>query len=122
MNPFSKRRIVPQPQGLIGVLLDESAEYGDRDDAAMDLGAYDEPEAEEALLSVACLPETDPNLAERCGESLGEIWSRRASLSRGGLLKLTGAAREEALRVIEASRPEWRAEVGRGAFRALTAA
>lgn len=111
MSLFPERRTAAQPQGLISVLLDQSAEYGDRDDAAMDLGAYDEPEAEAALLSVACLPETDPDLAERCGESLGEIWSRRASLSRGGLLKLTGAAREEALRILEARRPEWRAEV-----------
>ena len=37
-----------QPQGLIEVLLDATAAEADRDDAAMDLAAYDEPEVEEA--------------------------------------------------------------------------
>ena len=41
-----------QPQGLIEVLLDTTASEADRDDAAMDLAAYDEPEAEEALIRV----------------------------------------------------------------------
>ena len=96
---------------MISVLLDESAEYGDRDDAAMDLGAYDKPEAEVALLCVACLPDTEPGLAETCGESLGEAWSRRDAFNRDGLMKLKGAAQDLALGVIEARRPEWRDEV-----------
>ena len=48
-----------RPAGLIGVLLDAGAEYGDRDDAAPELGESDEPEAEAALLAVAAL-DTDP--------------------------------------------------------------
>ena len=111
MSLFSKERIIPQPQGLISVLLDETTPFGDRDDAAMDLGAYDEPEAEEALLSVACHPATDPLLAETCGESLGEIWSRRDALNQAGLMKLKGAAKDLALRIIEANRPEWNDEI-----------
>lgn len=50
-----------QPAGLIGVLLDAGAEYGARDDAALDLGESDEPEAAAALLAVAAL-DTDPCL------------------------------------------------------------
>lgn len=96
-----------QPRGLISVLLDEEAELGDRDDAAMDLGGYDEAEAEEALMSVACRPGTDPLLAETCGESLGEIWSRRVALNRDGLKRLARVAKDSALGVIEARRPEW---------------
>jgi hypothetical protein len=111
MSLFSRNRAVEQPQGLIRVLLDESAEYGDRGDAAMDLGAYDEPEAEGVLLSVACRPGAHPDLAERRGESLGEIWSRRDALDADGLARLEGAAKEMALGVIEARRPEWREEV-----------
>jgi hypothetical protein len=40
--------VVKQPQGLIEVLLDVTAAEADRDDAAMDLAAYDEPEVEDA--------------------------------------------------------------------------
>lgn len=54
MSLFTKRRTVSQPQGLISVLLDENAEYGDRDDAAMDLGAFDEPQAEDGLICGGC--------------------------------------------------------------------
>ena len=46
------RRKTPigQPHGLITVLRDVRAEYGDRGDAAMDLAEYDEPEAEPRCL------------------------------------------------------------------------
>ena len=39
-----------QPQGLIEALLDVTAAEADRDDAAMDLAAYDEPEVEDTLI------------------------------------------------------------------------
>jgi hypothetical protein len=41
-----------QPEGLISVLLDQDAEVGDRNDAAMDLGSFDGPGVEAALLQV----------------------------------------------------------------------
>ena len=44
-----------QPQGLIEVLLDVTAAEADRDDAAMDLAAYDEPEVEDALIHAGTL-------------------------------------------------------------------
>ena len=44
--------LVKQPQGLIEVLLDVAAAEAERDDAAMDLAAYDEPEVEDALIHV----------------------------------------------------------------------
>lgn len=100
-----------QPQGLIGVLLNTTAEYGDRDDTAMDLGAYDEPEAEEALLKVASDPVTDAALAETCGKSLGEIWVRRDCLNIDGLRKLRGPALLFALGVLEARKPQWREDI-----------
>jgi hypothetical protein len=43
-----KRPNHTQPEGLITVLLDRNAPFGDRDDAAMDLAAYETPEAENA--------------------------------------------------------------------------
>mgnify|MGYP001773457614 CR=1 FL=1 len=68
---------IDQPQGLISVLLDTNAEFGDQDGAAMELGGFDEPEVEQALVEVASDPTTDPLLADRCGEALGEIWCRK---------------------------------------------
>jgi hypothetical protein len=66
-----------QPEGLISVLLNTEAEFGDRDDAAMDLGEFDEPAAEEALLKVVLLHTEDEGIADSAGESLWQIWSRK---------------------------------------------
>lgn len=67
---------ISQPSGLISVLLDASAPFGDRHDAAMDLGEYDAPEAEAALLQVASDLSSDPDIADAAGESLSSIWMR----------------------------------------------
>jgi hypothetical protein len=63
------RKTHEQPQGLIGVLLDTEAELGDRDDAAMDLAGFDEPEAIEALTRVLESDYEDPFLKETGQES-----------------------------------------------------
>jgi hypothetical protein len=65
-----------QPAGLISVLLDPSAPFGDRHDAAMDLGCVVAAEAEAALLQVALNLTEDPDIADAAGESLRSIWSR----------------------------------------------
>ena len=64
--------VVKQPQGLIEVLLDVTAAEADRDDAAMDLAAYDEPEVEDALIHVGADASTPNLVAASCGESLAE--------------------------------------------------
>ena len=46
-----------QLQVLMSVLQDRAAPFGDRHDAAMDLGAFDGPEVEAALIAVACDPQ-----------------------------------------------------------------
>lgn len=97
-----------QPQGLISVLNNTSAEFGDRHDAAMDLGGYDEPEAEDALTKVILDPTTDPSLAEAVGESLAEIWSRKNDVNMDVLQKLSGDVLQITLGTIEARRPEWK--------------
>lgn len=65
-----------QPAGLISVLLDRLAPFGDRSDAAMDLGAFDEPEAAAALKQLAEDATEDPDLVEQCRESLMDIEHR----------------------------------------------
>ena len=66
-----------QPRGLLAVLADSSGKFGDRHDAAMDLGAFDEPEVEAALLAVASEQTQDPDIADAARESLRQIWLRQ---------------------------------------------
>ncbi len=81
-----------QPAGLISVLMDADAEFGDRHDAAMDLGAYDEPAAEDALLRLAF--GEDEGLADAAGESLSDIWSRKGKHDATLVSRMHSAARK----------------------------
>ena len=64
-----------QPAGLISVLLDKSAPLGDRDDAAMDLEAFDDQTVQSALLEVLLNLEEDDGLVTTAAESYGQIWA-----------------------------------------------
>jgi hypothetical protein len=83
-----------QPEGLISVLLNTEAEFGDRDDAAMDLGEFDEPAAEEALLKVVLSQTEDEGIADRAGESLWQIWKRKGKRDAGIIALMHPAARK----------------------------
>lgn len=61
---------------LIVILLDKSARWDERDDAAMDLADFDEPEALEALLRVAGDPTEGEVLLETVGDAIAEILGR----------------------------------------------
>ncbi len=62
---------------LIRVLQDKSIDLGVRDDAAMDLGRYDEARVLEALLQVAVDLEEDEIILDSCGDSIKDIWARK---------------------------------------------
>jgi hypothetical protein len=94
-----------QPEGLIQVLLDERAEHGDRDDAAMDLGAFDGDDVEAALARIACEQAADENLADSCGESLAEIWCRKGAVNQAILVQLTASSLAIALGTLRARAP-----------------
>ena len=64
--------------------------------------------AEEALIKVASDSSTNPDLAETCGESLGEIWSRRSSFDPNNFYKLKGMPLLLALGVVETRKPQWK--------------
>lgn len=98
--------MVKQPQGLISVLLDSSNEFGDRDDAALDLSLYDEPEAEAALAQIATDATNDEDLADTCGESLAEIWLRKGCVDREVFARLSPASKRVVILMLEASRPD----------------
>ena len=55
------------------------APFGDRSDAAMDLGAFDEPEAVAALNRIVDDATEDPDLVDQCRESLLDIQRRRGA-------------------------------------------
>ena len=90
---------------LIGILLDEKAELGDRDDAAMDLSEYDDANVEGALSIIACDSDPDEVLADSCAESLAEIWSRRGSVSEEIWRTLSPVSRPIAFSTIKALNP-----------------
>jgi hypothetical protein len=90
---------------LTKVLLDTSAEFGDRDDAAMALASSDSSEAEVALLKLATDTSVDSDLADRCGEGLAHIWSRRGHVDRNTLSSLNRVALRVALATIKALSP-----------------
>ena len=99
--------IMKQPQGLIEVLLDVTAAEADRDNAAMDLAVYDEPEVEEALVRVGADSSTPNAVAASCGESLAEIWIRKKTLNLEALKRLQGDACKEAIGLIRVKEALW---------------
>jgi hypothetical protein len=100
-----------QPQGLIEVLLDDTASEADRDDAAMDLAAYDESEVEDVLIRVGADPSIPNSVAASCGESLAEIWMRKKALNLEALKLLKGEAYSEAIGLIRVREPSWAARI-----------
>lgn len=99
-----------QPAGLIRVLLDDEGEFGDRQDAAMDLAAFDDEAVEQALAQVACNQSVNEDLADACGESLADIWCRRNRLSQHVLAALAPASLRIALATLQACSPTLAAE------------
>lgn len=74
-----KSKASSPPQRLISVLRNKRAPFGDRDDAAMDLGADSGDDVEDALLSVVTDHTEDGELVESAAESLAGIWNRSSS-------------------------------------------
>lgn len=94
-----------RPAGLIGVLLNRDARLDERDDAAMDLARYDEPEVLNALIVVAGAAGEDPLLLESCGESIAEIWARRGAVDPEVIARVRDEARVVLLATLEALAP-----------------
>ncbi|MBC8026764.1 MAG: hypothetical protein H7Y89_12285 [Steroidobacteraceae bacterium] len=105
--------IVRQPEGLIGVVLATSADFGDRHDAAQDLGAFDDPRAEAALALIACEENGDEDLSDAAGESLAEMWSRKGDVPAATLLRMNAVSRDIAMALLLARVPELHATARR---------
>ncbi|MHA6763186.1 hypothetical protein [Streptacidiphilus sp. PAMC 29251] len=68
-------------EALVKLVADSTARMDERDDAAMDLSASDDPRAREVLVEIAANPGSDDILAASAGESLGEIAARTGALT-----------------------------------------
>ncbi|MEU6392385.1 hypothetical protein [Streptomyces sp. NPDC046939] len=95
---------VPQPAGLISVLLDRTARIDERDDAAMDLEAYAGEHVVQALIDVVSSPVEDELVLASAAESLGRILARDSGCPEELLVSLRPDARRIAEEVLRASR------------------
>jgi hypothetical protein len=103
-----------QPEGLISVLLDRTAPVGDRHDAAMDLGTFDEAAVLVALIEVASDAQEDELILDGCGESIAEIWARQRMFDSPTVAGLTEPARAILLGTLRALAPNVSPLVERG--------
>ena len=94
-----------QPQGLLTVLRDPAATEDERDDAAMDLDAFDEAEVEEALILAASDTLESRMVAASAGESVARIWARKGRIPTGVMARLRSDARIEAQSILGALAP-----------------
>ncbi len=94
-------------KGLVSVLLDETARIDERDDAAMDLDDYDYDYVIDALVKVGQDPNLDELVVNKCGESLGIIWTRTNQFNLDQYDSLQRRAKFGVYCVIESRKPEW---------------
>ena len=94
-------------KGLIKVLLDRSASIADRDDAAMDLGDYDDPEVLDALIAIAVNANDEELVLASCGQSIAEIWIRKNIFNVDILEAMSIPAKNEIVGLVRIERPEW---------------
>ncbi len=92
---------------LVNVLLDEAAREDERDDAAMDLGKFNDQRALTALLKVASNPNENEMILDSCGESIGNILVKREKQEMVVLDFLTPIAKDSAYFFIKGIHPEW---------------
>lgn len=82
-----------QPDGLIAVLLDTSARWDERDDAASDLAEYTGQAVVDALVHVGQDPTEDDALLDTVGESLAKVLASQAEGASFDPMVLAPAAR-----------------------------
>ena len=89
---WKKKKRVPQLHALLADLFGGCDREYDRQVAALDLGAYDEPIAEQALIHIAQRIDEEEDLLKCCGNSIGDIWSRNRRFDEEAAAILTKAA------------------------------
>lgn len=92
---------------LIMILIDKTAREDERDDAAMDLGKFDDAKALDTLLKIACDPDENATILDSCGESIAKILIRRKNHRQDIVDQLAPIARRAANAFIKEVMPEW---------------
>jgi len=95
-------------QGLVEVLLDPEADECETDDAAIDLGNYDDDYALNALVFAASRSHIcEWSVLESIGGSIFEIWNKRNLVSTEIYDSLKEPAKVALFSCIYRFRPEW---------------
>ncbi len=95
-----------QVQLLIDVLLDKTAREDERGDAAIDLRAYKDVRALEALTKIASDPNEDDVILDNCAESVGEICVATNIFDENSFRRMIPFAQKIVFGFIMAHRPE----------------
>lgn len=94
---------------LIDIVLSLDEEDHVKDDAAMDLAEFNDPEALDALIKGVELHynDEDPWFLSTFGESIAEIWVRKDCFDLNIYISLPGCVRSGAYSILEVKRPDW---------------
>jgi hypothetical protein len=76
-------------------LLDRKARIDERDDAAIDIGDFDDKRALQTLIIVASDVSESEIVLASCGESIGSIWKNQAIWGDDQLEEMTSIAKRE---------------------------
>jgi hypothetical protein len=83
-----------QVNALISTLINRKANLDVREEAATELWAFDEIEAEQALISVVIDHDEEELIADSAGEALWIIWSRKKKIDQAIVDKMHPTAKK----------------------------
>lgn len=96
-----------QVRKLATILKDTTATIAEKDDAAIELGEFDDSEALTALITATQTEELAEIVLASIGESIAQIWIRLDNFDPTLFNQLPIEAQREAHSLIQATRPEW---------------
>jgi len=92
---------------LIDLLNDPTAREDERDDAALDLGDFDDERVLPALLNFISIKNADELLVQSCLDSIAQILTRRDDFDFNIYQKLTGWNKQYVGEYIRNVKPQW---------------
>ncbi len=99
---------------LINILFDDTASISEKDDAAMDLGFYNDDRALKALELFASDLNSESLLMDSCGESIAQIWVSRDKFEPEIYKRLNPHAKHEIQGYLKNLKPSWLKELEGG--------
>jgi len=96
-----------QVRKLAAILMDPTTTLTEKDDAAINLGEFDESEALTALIAATQSEVKEEMVLASIGESIAQIWIRLDNFDSTLFNQLPREAQREAHSLIQANRSEW---------------